>query len=297
VRGALLETCKAVKPTLIFMQLQRGDVVSPQAVEQARSLSDPRVVIISWTGDVVNQFGGTDHWSYPMSRACTLMTFSCMTHAKMHRKQGMANTAYLQIGYDEDRYFTGPENGYGRMYDVVYLAQRYRPEHLGSIVGGHDADIRTGCAEGLMQRFGKRCGVFGGGWPRGGVMAAQSGDVYRSSKLGVSISLCSALERYSSDRLLRALACGTPVLCKDFVDSASWGLVHGQNVLMFNTVEECVQLASEWSHVGRAGDLRKIGRAGAELAKAHHTWNVRMRELMVYVAAARGERIKVERPW
>lgn len=297
VAAALHQACVRINPTLVFMQLHRGDVLSAAAVARARELSDEKCVFVSWTGDVVDQYGDANHWSYAMSEACDVMSFSCLSHVKLHRQRGMKNTAYLQIGYDQDRYAPGPESGYGSRWDVVYLAQRYRPEHLGSIVGGHDADIRAGCAEGLMRRFGKRCGVFGGGWPRGHVAAADSAEVYRTSKLGVSISLCSGLERYSSDRLLRALACGTGVLCKDFNDSGSWGLRHGHNVLLFDTVQECLALASEWTAADRAAALRAIGNAGAALAREHHTWAVRMAELGVYLRAVRGQAMEVTRPW
>jgi len=297
VTAALHDACRRIKPTLVFMQLHRGDVLSPEAIAAARELCDEQCVFVSWVGDVVDQFGDTDHWAYALSRVCDIMSYSCMSHTDLHRQQGMDNTAYLQIGYDADRYKLGPEARYGSSWDVVYLAQRYRPEHLGSIVGGHDADVRTGCAEGLMQRFGKRCGVFGGGWPRGHVTAADSGNVYRASKLGVSISLCSQLKRYSSDRLLRALACGTGVLCKDFVDSASWGLRHGENVLMFETVQECIDLATEWVAADRSAELRQMGTSGAKLAREHHSWTVRMAELGVYLRAVRGQSIEVTRPW
>ena len=43
--------------------------------------------------------------------------------------------------------------------------------------------------------------------------------------------------------------------------------------------------------------LRDIGRAGAQLAREHHSWGVRMQELMPQVAVMRGRRVELRRPW
>src|SRR5262249_28956223 len=99
------------------------------------------------------------------------------------------------------------------------------------------------------------------------------------------------------DRLLRALACGTPVLMKAFSDHASFGLVSGQNVLTWDQASEALSLLRDWSAPERRDALRELGWSGASLARAHHSWGARMLELVPLLAAARGEGAEVTRPW
>jgi hypothetical protein len=217
---------------------------------------------------------------------------------RAYRSLGMHNAAYLQIGYDEDRYFEGPDETYGDRFDVAFLGASYDDCDLAGLPG-HEAAMRRAVVGAMRSAFGTRFGLFGHGWGTGvaHLPPAQSGEIYRRSHLALNVSLCNALERYSSDRLLRVLACGTPVLMKAFDDYRSFGLVANENVLVWETADEAVALAREWLSPARREALRTMGRRGAALAREHHSWGIRMLELQPLIAAVRGTRPEVTRPW
>jgi hypothetical protein len=291
------------RPTLVFMQLQRPNVLAPSTVEALRRASDARdMVTISWCGDVGQTNGPFrgrgDEWGRELSTHCDLMLYSTMSQVRAHRSRGMLNAAYLQIGYDEDRYFDGPDGDRGSGFDVVFLGTQYS-DHPWTSLPGSDAGLRRDVAALMRASLGARFGLFGQGWGDGveHLPPARSGDVYRRSHLALNVSLCNSLERYSSDRLFRALACGSPVLMKAFHDWQSFGLRHGESVLVWETPEEALDLARTWLVPERHTALREIGRRGAALAREHHSWGARMQELSPLVAVARGETPEVTRPW
>lgn len=300
---AVVEAAATLRPTLLFMQLQRPDVLTPATVAAARrAAATPDLVAISWCGDVGGANGPFpgpgDRWAYDLSAECDLMLYTSLSQVRAHRSRGMHNAAYLQIGYDEDRYYEGPDDEYGNRFAVVFLGCNYR-DSQGASLPGHEAGLRRAVVERLRSGLGERFGLFGLGW--GSVVAhlppAASGEVYRQASLALSVSLCSFLERYSSDRLFRALACGPTVLLKTFDDWRSFGLVDGDNVLVWDSVDDVVRLADEWLAPARREQRREIGRRGARLAREHHSWGVRVQELTPLVAAMRGRPAEVRRPW
>lgn len=300
---AVIEAAAALRPSLVFMQLQRPDVLAPSTVAELRRVANrPDLVVISWCGDV----GGTngpfphphDRWAFDLSAHCDLMLYTSMSQVRAYRSRAMHNAAYLQIGFDEDRYFEGSDDGYGSRFDAAFLGCRYQ-DHQWASLPGQESGLREAVVEAMHAQLGQRFGLFGQGWGFGfGYLSpAQSGDVYRQARFALSVSLCSFLERYSSDRLFRALACGTPVLLKAFDDWRSFGLAHGENALVWETVNDAMALMQEWLDPARLGRLREIGRQGAHLARQHHSWGIRMQELYPLVMVARGEQPEVRRPW
>jgi Glycosyl transferases group 1 len=293
----------SLRPTLIFMQLQCPGVLSPDTIaEMRRVAATSELAIMTWCGDV----GGThgpfpapgDNWAYELSVQCDLMLYTSMSQVRAHRSRGMHNASYLQIGYDEDRYFEGQEEELGSRFDVAFLGANY-DERQWPGLPGNDFGLRRAAAAMMRKEFGARFGLFGCGWGpvANHVPPAQSGDVYRRSHIVLSISNCSFQERYSSDRLLRGLACGGAVLMKSFDDWRSFGLVHGESVLTWDTVEEALALARAWLDPARREELRELGRRGARLVREYHSWGIRMQELCPLIAAVRGVMPEVTRPW
>lgn len=280
-------------PTLVFMQLQGPDVVDAGLVRSLRTgVRDSSRVVALWSGDVgaVNGPwpGFKDGWSHEYAKSVDVMLYTGTGQVQMQRSRGMSNAAYLQIGFDEARYFPGPEDGYGSSHDVVFLGQNYGPQW--NVIPDNDAQLRRDVVNAFQKNL-PRFAVFGPGWTKTQTLhQTKAGDVYRKSLMALNVSLTSKLGRYSSDRLLRAMACGTVVLVKRFEDMEGLGLIHGKTVLIWNTVDEALSLAKTWSSLNRRNELREIGRAGAALARDRHTWNVRMEELSAILKTLRGQR-------
>jgi len=285
VAANILDVANATEPTLVFAQVQRGGVLTPSLLGDLRGLCSSDAVVIHWSGDVTDHYHPSgDHWTVDLGKKVDLMLFSCMSHVRAHHSQGMLNAAYLQVGFDEDRYFVGST---APKYEMSFLAQVYPADFLQKLtLGTCEEGLRRHLGAAIRERYGLRAGVFGNGWGRS-VTPGQSGAVYRASKFAVSASIASDLERYSSDRLLRALACGTSVLCKRFDDCESWGIRDGVNALLFDTVDDVFRLANDYGEPSRR---ELMGREGSQLAREHHSWSVRMAEMMVLVDAVRRRR-------
>lgn len=289
---ALVEAARQLQPTIVFLQLQGAGAVSVDAVRQIRSdVHDPSMVIATWSGDVGPTNGPwagyQDSWAYEMWPHADLMLFTGTGQVRLHRERGMENAAYLQIGYDEDRYHPGDEQ-WGARHDVVFMGQDYHRRY--DALPGSEAQLRRDVVNALRSI--PRSGIYGGGWgPKTeSIPQRSSGKVYRESLMAVSISLTNRLARYTSDRLFRSLACGTPTLVRRFDDQEGLGLIDGENCIAWDTCQDLVEKIRHWVEPSRRDDLRSIGMMGSDLARSHHTWSVRVQELAALVAAVRGSR-------
>jgi len=288
------QAVKELQPTVVFLQLQSADALDLGVIARARRQAhDPSLVVVAWSGDVGPTNGPwagfSDAWSYELAKHVDLMLYTGTGQAEMHRARGMKNAAYLQIGYDEDRYCPGPLGDYGSRHEVVFLGQNYGAYF--DPIPGNEVQLRRDLVDAFQRNF-SSFGVYGGGWLRGQGHAHQTsvGDILRHSALALSVSLTSSLGRYSSDRLIRSMACGTPTLVKRFVDMEGWGLKDGVNCIVFDTVGEAVEKANHWLAHARREERLAIGMAGAELMKTRHTWSYRLRELAALLKAVRGQR-------
>lgn len=280
-------------PTVVFLQLQGPDALDLGAIARVRRENrDPSLVVIAWSGDVGPTNGPwpgfSDAWAYELAKHVDLMLFTGTGQVQMHRERGMQNAAYLQIGFDEDRYHPGPATHYGSQHDVVFLGQDYGSNF--DRIPGQESQLRRDLVH-AFERSSLRFAAYGSGWSSNtSAHQTTAGDVYRSSQMALSVSLVSGLGRYSSDRLIRAMACGTPTLVKAFDDMEGWGLRDGVNVIAWNNADEAVEKARHWLDPSRRDALLAIGAAGAELMKTRHTWSYRLKELAALIQAVRGQR-------
>lgn len=291
VERAVVDAATQLRPTLVFMQLQTPDVVSPATITRVReAVNDPRLVIVTWCGDVAGRNSPWDvDWQVPLGRAVDLTLHSSFTHVKALRAAGVERAAYLQIGYDEEQYRPAP--GTPHAHDICFLGNRYyTPAYLSSM-REHDADLREAVILAMSQAFGDRFGLYGSGHAGGlGQIALRDAHAaYHRSAIGLNISLCNFFDAYSSDRIFRILGCGSALLTKRFPMMSVYGLRDGENCLVWDTPQEAVSLAREYLRPERAVDLAAISEAGAALARERHTWDARMHELVPLVAAVRGE--------
>lgn len=286
--------CQELNPTVVFIQIQGPHLTTELIRGIRRGTRDPSMVLAFWCGDVGWPHGPwkgfKDEWQHEMARHSDVMLFTGTGQVEIQRSRGMRNAAYLQIGYDTDRYYPGSTEDYGKLHDIVFTGQNY-DRHFDRRRECDGAPLRREVVKAFSQSFGPRFGHYGNGWGRGigPLHQAQSSDVFRKSLIALSTSLSSSLARYSSDRLLRTMACGTATLVKRFPDMEGMGMEHGKNVLIWDTVDHAVELAREWLKQERRTALLDLGRKGAKLVREHHTWKVRMEELSAILRALRGQ--------
>ncbi len=288
-RGQIfVEKAKGLRPTVVFLQCQNPDAIPVDALKAVRedAKRDPSLVVCVWSGDIGPSkgpwSGSGDEWQYRISPAVDLMLFTGTGQVQHHRARGMTNAAYLQIGYDVDRYYVGPSEQYGSKHAITFMGQNYGPQFDG--VPDSEAQLRRDAVAALraVRGFVPYGAGFGKAMPQ-----EHSGNIYRSSAMALSISLTSKLGRYSSDRLLRSMACGCPTLVKRFDDMEGMGLIDGVNCLGWDHPGELPDVARAWLAPDRRAELQALGQRGAALMDAHHTWDVRMEELMAIVNIVR----------
>lgn len=277
-----VETMKALRPTVAFLQCQDPTSIPVEALREVRQdpKRNPALVLAVWSGDIGPGkgpwVGSKDDWQYEIAAHVDVMLFTGTGQVQHHRARGMKNAAYLQIGYDTDRYYESSEHRSG----IVFMGQNYGP-HFNSVPGS-EAQLRRDMVNALRP--------FPGFVPYGSGFGATmsqgaSGNVYRKSLGAISISLVSDLGRYTSDRLLRSMACGAPTFVKRFDDMKGLGLLEDVNCIGWDTPSELVEKLRSWT--SRRDELLQVGKNGAELMRAHHTWFVRMQELQAILNALR----------
>lgn len=290
-RRQVVQACRVQQPTLVWMQLQTPNVLDVATLRAMREAA-PNALLVTWCGDVGRCApDGVLPWEAEVADNVHLCLFSSTTQADAYRAHGHPNASYLQIGCDTQWY--RPVDAFAKKYRCAFLGQNYGT-NFDLPMPGNDARLRTEVVRALKRRLGADFFLGGGGW--GGledafVASKDSPAVYHQSCLALSLSLSQKLGRYSSDRLLRALGCGVPTLVREFYGMSSWGLKHLDNCIIW-PAEMPVDRVVEWiTHFDPADT---IGPNGTLLVQQHHTWEVRMRELAVYLAALRGTEITTE---
>lgn len=312
---AILDATFELKPSVVFMQLQAPNVVDITTIKKIREIS-PEAVIVDWGGDIgsYSSIWNLD-WMAEFGRMIDLNLHSSMSHVRMMRSLGIHNAAYLNIGFDEMQYrppLRAPteRNAEGRpvmtdddtkavvygdwrakfrAYDACFLGNKYENEDAFSkSVKWHDGVLRNEVIQKMKEAFGWKFCLYGTGWGKNvqRMSLSRSHEIYQRSKVGVSISLQNDLEAYTSDRLFRILGCGALLLVKRFAGMSILGLEDGINCLCWNTADEAVSKAK--SALDEKTD--SIRQAGADLAREHHSWSIRMHELQLLLDVVRKSR-------
>lgn len=184
---------------IVFLQPQDTGISS----ETLQHLKNINSFTINWTGDARDI---TPLYCYDYARYVDLTCFSNMRDVRNMQAQGH-KSCFLNIGYDPAIYF--PDNSIEKIYDIVFFANNYGHFPL--------SGLRKQLVGELKQRYGDNFKAFGIGQPDGSFMGDQKGeaDIYRRAKIGINLSHYD-YERYTSDRMFRALGSGVAVLSHNY---------------------------------------------------------------------------------
>jgi hypothetical protein len=291
LRDVILTAARVLRPTLVFMQLQRKSPVTTHVIADLRALCDPSVVIVNWDGDQHYEANAPERaWFRELGSLVDTSLVVNTKHPEVYRRLGVRNPGYLQIGIDGEIYREHYKHEV-RVPPVVMLANRYE---------GYPAyQSRRDVADTIEREWGSNLfGVYGAGWTgpsaRPFLSQVDEAPVYTASSHAISMSIRNDLPRYTSDRLFRALACGAYVCVERFPDMEGLGLVDGVNCRFWTGIEELCShaLLVDGNRVDHAVHQRycSIRKAAAELAHTHHTWDARMPELLWIVDQVRAAR-------
>jgi len=286
----IMRIATRIRPTLVWMQIQRDGVISAKDIERLRLLCDPRTgVIVNWDGDQhyepqMPQRG----WFVRLGRVCDTSLVVNTKHPAEYAVWGVRHPGFWGVGFDEH----------------IWKPMTPRPEGITPIIllANYWAHITSAYNNRLMlmntvsQAFPGKFTVYGSGWEsyRGApwkpfLANEEEARVYSGAKASLSISIRSDLPRYTSNRLVYALGCGALVLVEKFADCEGFGLEHGKNCLLFDGPDELVRICRWVLAEASTDELERI-REGAAALGAQHSWQAHMPELFAIVDAVRASR-------
>lgn len=182
----LINKVRQFNPDLIFIQVQ-SPVIPLEIVRELSTIG----LVLNWMGDVRNQ---TEKWFYQWS------TYVVNCFSNMRDVRAVPGAEYLQIGIDPLIFNRQDEE---KKYDIVFLANRYNQFPL--------SGYRQRIIYRLKQTYHERFKVYGNGWPMadGNLNQSQPDEcrLYNQAKIAISVSHFN-IERYFSDRLIRAIGSG-----------------------------------------------------------------------------------------
>jgi glycosyltransferase involved in cell wall biosynthesis len=244
---------------VIFLQLQCGGVVSPSVLETVKH----KVKIFNFTGDVRQPL---PKWYIDLAPHCTTL-FTNNTDVEYLQSLGH-KAVYFQIGYNSefytymgDRYLVAP--------DIVFMGNHYPGAFPLS-------QFRYDMVTFLQKEYGERFRVYGKGYPGAidlNYKQREEANVYRSASIGINCSHFN-LKQYSSDRMLRIMACGCFCLSHRFEDIDK-EFSEGIHLRSWQTLEELKILIDYY--LDNHNERNKIAAAGMDLVRTQYTWDYRIR--------------------
>lgn len=258
----LIQACQRFDPSLVFMQIQTPGIVDPGLI---RKLSAPNRVWVNWSGDVRSTIGD---WYFEIGKVDGVLT--CVTNVDWvdeMRRNGL-DAHYLQIGFNQEIYH--PWGEAEETGDIVFLGNYYGKSAFPL------SKLRLEMVKGLKERYGDRFRCYGAGWPFSTKRTnhQQEAAIYRGCKIAVGISEFD-LNRYTSDRLFRAMGSGAFYLTKRYPGISHEFLpIH---LDCWDTLDELYAKIDFWLE----NDERReaVARAGCEHVHHDHTWLDRARRL------------------
>ena len=253
---AILAALQNFAPDLTFMQLQREGLVSPHTLQ---AISGKKY---NWTGDVRSPI---PQWYKSLAPYLDATLFSNGNDVAEFKRLGL-RAEFLNIGFEEKDYnLDGNKIASG----VIFMGNNY----------GGQFPLSNFRAE--MVRQIPTIQVYGNGWGRSQDLNSDpvtEASIYRGCQIAINLSHFD-YDRYSSDRMLRIMACGAFCLShhyqgieKDFeigVDLDTW-----------HTIPELQQKIDYYLKPENLEIRNAIAANGYDKVWAHHKWSDRIKELI-----------------
>lgn len=271
-------------PDWIWLQLQNTEAIKPETLAEIRRRW-PKCLVTHWMGDCRPQIAA---YLADVCRETHGTLLSSVGQIGLYKAIGASRVAYCQIGLDPDADLRGTPSWDPPFHvpEVVFCGGYY----------GHVAEFQEGTAQRLatlveLTRAGLDVGVVGGGWPSevrtmGACHVKKQHHVYKRAKVAIAVNHFNGIDRYYSDRLLIAMASGTPVVAwrvpgleHEFTDKVD---------LVYATSPGDFVKKVKWL-LAHPSEAAAIGRTGRDKVARDHTWVARVRQILPTVESWRRE--------
>jgi len=271
----LIEAVEDFSPHWIWFQLQNSDAIRPETLVEIRRRW-PRCLVTHWMGDCRPQI---EPYLARVCRETHGTLISSVGQIPLFQAIGAPRVAYCQIGLDPAADLDGTPRWDPpfRVPEVVFCGDYY----------GHVADFQKGTSQRLstlsaLAHADLDVGVIGRGWPKeipiaGECHVKQQHHVYKRAKVVIAVNHFNDVDRYYSDRLLIAMASGTPVVAWH-VPGLEHELTNMVDVVLAKSESDFVDRV-KWL-LSNPDKAAAIGRSGREKVAREHTWTARLRQLL-----------------
>lgn len=225
-------------PDLVFCQIQsetiQGNIKTVEHLGQhLQCFVDADAFVMNWSGDMR---AVTPKWYFDMARHVSMTTFSNMQDVENLRAKGF-KSEFLQIGIDPLVF--RPDGDKIEVPEIVFMANNYGNQFP---LSGYRREV----VQFLKRTYGNRFGVFGNGWQPTersfNHSQLEEAKAYRGAKVAISVSHFDS-DRYTSDRLLRSMACGCPTISHDFKGiEKDWPSFYLPSFKMLEQLKEMIEV-------------------------------------------------------
>jgi hypothetical protein len=262
----LLNRLDSFAPTLLFTQLGSADVFTAEQLRAVRA-AYPALRLVNWNGDV---------WNDPLVSPSMLellreVDLQLVVNASVletYAREGI-DAAFWPFGY-ETALRVLPDDV--PEWDVVYLANNYS-EARGDLYR-------------ILRGLPYKVGIYGCGWEQYEgecVYDFTMGEaLYRRAKIAISDNQFPDAKGYLSNRPFQAMAAGCFLLQQRVDDLYEYtGLVGGIHYVDFVKLEELPGWIDYFLRPEQEPDRVRIARNGQAFVQQYHSFDVRVRELLV----------------
>lgn len=253
----VVEIAKEFKPDIIFLQIQKENVITEEAAQELSKIA----FVMNFSGDIRDEL---PMWYLNIGRKIHLSAFSNMQDVNVCKANGV-KADWLEIGIDPERY--RKHNVKKDTSKIVAHLNNYGNEYPLSA-------FRIELVDRMKKEFGDDFGVFGNGWN-----GKESGN-FNSNQVDESINYNNALiaisvshfqvEKYSSDRLGRAVASGCFTLQHNFPKLEEL-YTPKKHLDTFNTIDELIEKCKYY--LEHHEEREKIALAGMKHCVQNYSFN------------------------
>jgi glycosyltransferase involved in cell wall biosynthesis len=276
-RYDLTQITQRFQPHLLLIQAHSPYDIPLAVLADARA-QQPGMVVINWNGDVYeDKLTSPEMLAYlkHVDLQLTVNAGVLPTYA-----QNGIEAAYWQIGFEPVDYDDLPRT---LTHDVVFLANAYSTERqeLGQI---------------LRSMPGVDVGLYGRNWKYGHgdttYQFAMSAALCRNAKIVIGDNQYGK-RGFVSNRIFETLASGGFLLHQrvDGLEDLT-GLQDGVHYIAWTDSNDLVQKVRYWLGKSRDAQRRKIASAGRDFVHEHHSFDMRVKELLLGILPKmEGERV------
>lgn len=249
----VVDMTKDFRPDIVFMQIQEAGKIHENTIKH---LTDLGAFVINWNGDVRDV---TPPWMLALAPLVSSTMFTNMRDVRTVRQYGHKSD-WLEIWVDT-AIFTNDGQKSDNIKPVVYFGNNTHSFPLSALRNTMCAVLKARQPE-LFGSYGSHPGSDG----NFNHSQKEEAKAYRGTKIAINVSHYE-IERYSSDRLLRILACGTPICLAKRYPKIEDIFVDGIHLKMWDTLEELQTLIDYYMNPSNEEERWYIANNGMEYAK------------------------------